>query len=395
LNSLKADIENIANLILDDGDKGHFFGGILRLAAHDFMDYDQNDASEPGGSDGCLDLDNPANAGLSSIWCEDDEACPFSFLYELDYSSYMSKADFWVAGATKVVEITSVTNTPFAMPFRYGRIDNDNCPSSSSRLPADSGCTAVEGVFIDRMGLTWTDATALLGGHTLGRGDAEFSGHPGTWVDTDAQSTVFDKRYYRELLDRGWRPRFQDAGTDWVWGGAARDVMMLNADICLAFDIPDGNDQTCCTNIERNCREFTTQCATSETVRPEAYQAVHFFNDNNQNTFYNAFQSAWIKATENGIDNLQEVSDTCTGTTSAPTSPPTSEPVSTPAPTSPPTPAPTSPPTPAPSPNSVCEDVPSFIVKGRERKCGWVVQKGLCYKFGYDYCPSSCGHCQS
>ena len=58
------------------------------------------------------------------------------------------------------------------------------------RLPAASGCDAVEGVFVDRLGLTRTDAVALLGAHTIGRGDTEFSGHNGIWVDTVQQSTV-------------------------------------------------------------------------------------------------------------------------------------------------------------------------------------------------------------
>ena len=33
----------------------------------------------------------------------------------------------------------------------------------------------VEDVFLNRMGLTWTDAVALLGGHTIGRGSEHFS----------------------------------------------------------------------------------------------------------------------------------------------------------------------------------------------------------------------------
>ena len=40
----------------------------------------------------------------------------------------------------------------------------------------------MEGVFINRMGLTWTDTVALMGAHTLGRGDKDFTGHDGTFV---------------------------------------------------------------------------------------------------------------------------------------------------------------------------------------------------------------------
>ena len=379
---LKDDIDQLSAAIGDVGHRSHFLGGIVRLAAHDFMDFDRNDLDEPGGSDGCLDLTADPNAGLDTIWC-DEPVCPYKLLFDTVYNQYMSKADFWVAGATMVVELTSVLSTP--IPFKYGRPDNTDCPSSSSRLPADSGCSAVEGVFIDRMGLSWTDATALLGAHTLGRGDAAFSGHPGTWVDTDEESTIFNKRYYRELLFRGWRPRVQPAGTDWIWGGQTRTVMMLNADICLAFDIPDGNDQDCCTNTRQNCRDFTTLCPTSESVRQEAFDAVHRFNDGNENVFFDAFSEAWIKATENGINNLTEVTETCG--TPAPT------PVTTPAPTPVTTPAPTTATTPAPTAD--CVDIEGLWEndKGRPVDCSWVLEKNKCNRYGLSWCPFSCGFC--
>ena len=71
-----------------------------------------------------------------------------------------------------------------------GRRDADSCVGQGLRLPATSGCDAVEGVFVDRLGLTRTDAVALLGAHTIGRGDEDFSGHDGIWVDSEAQSVV-------------------------------------------------------------------------------------------------------------------------------------------------------------------------------------------------------------
>ena len=52
------------------------------------------------------------------------------------------------------------------------------------------GCDQVENVFIRRMGLGWRDAVALMGAHTIGRGDASFSGHHGSWVDTDEDALV-------------------------------------------------------------------------------------------------------------------------------------------------------------------------------------------------------------
>jgi len=311
--AIKEDIIGLANSINDAGARGHFFGGIVRLAAHDFMDYDQTDINEPGGSDGCLDFDDVINAGLPDLWCDDDIACPFRLLYDSFYSDTMSKADFWIASATQVIEITSPQNNPLVLPFRWGRVDSDICPSSSSRLPKETGCIDVEACFIDRMGLSWTDATALMGGHTLGRGSADFSGHEGTWVDTDGESAIFDKRFYTELTRRAWFPTVVKAGIDWKWGRGDRNVMMLNTDICLYFDIPDGNNQRCCTDTGPGC-EGVELCPYASSVRPEAFVAVDSFRsgmrDDNDN-FFAAFTKAWVAATENGHSNLFEVLDTC------------------------------------------------------------------------------------
>ena len=94
-------------------------------------------------------------------------------------------------------------------------------------------------------GLTLTDATALLGAHSLGFGHSQFSGHHGMWVDEEVHAVSFDKHYYEELMLRAWRFRdpensggrnfvaSQDPQTivdqmtamlpaekqDWTWGG--------------------------------------------------------------------------------------------------------------------------------------------------------------------------------
>ena len=96
-----------------------------------------------------------------------------------------------------------------------------------------------------KKGLTLTDATALLGVHSLGFGHSQFSGHHGMWVDEEVHAVSFDKHYYEELMLRAWRLRdpensgggnfvaSQDPQTivdqmsamlptakqDWTWGG--------------------------------------------------------------------------------------------------------------------------------------------------------------------------------
>ena len=169
-NSIYADIENIKNSIGNDVDRSHFLGGIVRLEAHDFMDFDVSNRRKPLGSDGCLILDSPMNVGLGSIWCD---SCPLKQLYDQKYSD-LSRADFWVAAANAVIYLTSIDNSlDLRDTFYWGRTTRDSCPGSDSRLPTTAGCQDVEDVFLTRMGLTWKDAVALLGAHTLGRGHLE------------------------------------------------------------------------------------------------------------------------------------------------------------------------------------------------------------------------------
>lgn len=143
-----------------------------RLTAHDFMDFSRS-SSIPYGSDGCFEAMHEANAGLpQSIWCE---SCLLRVLYESKYK-FLSRADFWIASANAVIRQTSVNNTlDLKETFTWGRMDRDECEGSAERLPVPSGCSEVEDVFLDRMGLEWRDAVALMGAHSLGRGDASVS----------------------------------------------------------------------------------------------------------------------------------------------------------------------------------------------------------------------------
>merc|ERR550539_1183404 len=391
--SIRDDIVTISTAITDVGDKGHFFGGIVRLAAHDFMDFDRNAVDDPTsqtlGSDGCIDFSHAANAGLPDLWCDDPVACPFKALYDSSYA-FMSKADFWVAAANAVVHHTS--NANLILPFNWGRIDNNSCDESSARLPEPHGCSQVEETFLNRMGLSWRDAVALMGAHTLGRGDIRFSGHDGTWVDSDEESIIFDKRFYEEVLRRAWRPRQTAAGVNWTWGGNNRGVMMLNTDICLFYDIPEGDNQN---------------CPTADNVRPEAIAAFREFlggtnlNNNNNQAFYSAFSEAWVSATENGYsnDDLFDVLESC-----APTEPTSQAPSIEPAPVSnSPTPTPTTPtptistPTPTTPSSEICGDFEgSFQVLKKDGSIKTLtcdrISLDKCTKHGH-LCRNTCGVC--
>jgi hypothetical protein len=165
------DVEVLADRIEDPMEQAHFYGSIVRLVAHDFMDYDATNVEDPMGSDGCIDWSSLSNAGLNSIWHEGSE------LYLLWRNRYndISWADFWIMTANSVIFKTSEEDAnggklDLVDTFLWGRDDRSSCMSSSERLPITTGCGQVEGVFLERMGLTWKDAVALMGAHTLGRG---------------------------------------------------------------------------------------------------------------------------------------------------------------------------------------------------------------------------------
>ena len=293
------DIWMIQNSIANTRQRGSFLGGLLRLVAHDAMDYDPF-TSNPMGVDGCFDPNHPNNRGLESIWSDRSQ---LKQLYELKYS-HISRADFWVASANAAVRQTSIGHQlNMKNNFRWGRTDTDTCTSQGDRLPSTRGCSETEDVFIRRMGMTWENAVSLMGAHTLGHGNARNSGHQGTWSDSALSATVFDKKYYEQIFMNNWS--FSRRSRDWRTSNSADDRMMLNNDICLAYDIDGSN--TCCTTGTSQCR----QCPRyrSNHPRKEAERAVLKMlggapgNQNNA-PFYESFREAWNKMTTAGQDTL-------------------------------------------------------------------------------------------
>ena len=173
-----------------DRSQGHWLGGIVRLAAHDFMDFHQNPAADlagdPTGSsqgaNGCIDWNvgttGADNAGLEEIWCSSYDTnsiayetidagqyaglCPLTELYTGKYAPLgISRADFWVMAANAVIKMTSrawtdtsdVAHADLDLPLRLGRVDLEDCAGiSAHRLPGAQGCDQIQKTFVDQMG---------------------------------------------------------------------------------------------------------------------------------------------------------------------------------------------------------------------------------------------------
>mmetsp|Transcript_10700 Transcript_10700/g.24384 ORF Transcript_10700/g.24384 Transcript_10700/m.24384 type:complete len:447 (+) Transcript_10700:70-1410(+) len=332
-------------------------GCVLRIAGHDFMDY----GNGQGGSDGCLDLSDPDNAGLPDCLHMGEEFGSSIYDAYKMHCSEISLADFVVLAAEAVITLSRehVTQSSsgrgsidFRSNFRFGRSTATSCTWAEGRLPnPEHSCTAVEETFLSRMGLSWREATALMGVHTLGRARPENSGYDGWWSDA-VNSRKFNNNYFASILGKGWIAERLSAGKNqWKRADAGRDrgstdgkEMMLNTDMCLAFS-EDRQGRTelradtadCCTwtdpdNLqtaiqsylggeycgstsvpgrvpeqrERCCNDDDRDidCGDFNEPRGSAFEDVREFA-NDEAAWLQVFLSSWKIATENGFSNLQ------------------------------------------------------------------------------------------
>merc|ERR1719482_870151 len=194
-----------------DCEQSHWAGCVLRLAAHDFMDYTGEPQLSSGGADGCLALIDPDNAGLSDCFTGGHSVVGLAQVYE-DFCTKISLADFLVIAAEGVMNITRENvlkvdplrqAVDFRSRFQYGRVTEEDCTSSLGLMPdAERGCAAVEDTLITNLGLSWNQSAALMGGHTLGGASTSNSGYKGRWTEATA-SRLFDNGYFISLALKG------------------------------------------------------------------------------------------------------------------------------------------------------------------------------------------------
>lgn len=140
-------------------DQTDWAGCVLRLAGHDLMDYNVDDPSTLGGSDGCLSFSDPANFGLrecltgSSILTVYDGVCDTVSL--ADFITWSGEA---VAGRTHASydAVDPWHDDGLLWNFRnittVGRTTADTCAFVAGRLPnPENSCDDLEAVFVDHV----------------------------------------------------------------------------------------------------------------------------------------------------------------------------------------------------------------------------------------------------
>mmetsp|Transcript_67294 Transcript_67294/g.146667 ORF Transcript_67294/g.146667 Transcript_67294/m.146667 type:complete len:575 (-) Transcript_67294:116-1840(-) len=266
-------------------ERADFGGCLLRMAGHDFMDFDV--ATGKGGADACTDMGDPDNAGLPECLFKGEFESKVSLqdAYKL-FCDKISLADFVVLAAEAVMAELALGETQdalrigFRRNFRFGRTTAfEGCEFAVGVLPnpADS-CSAVEKVFVKALNLTWDESAALMGVHTIGRAQVQFSGYEGWW-SSPQNSATFNNNYFSSMYTKGWCEELNVNGcsdeneaagkcekkNQWQRCDILREEsghmheMMLNTDLCLAYsDQRGGNGQlkagedNCCAWVHTN-----------------------------------------------------------------------------------------------------------------------------------------------
>jgi len=275
--------------------KGKAIPTALRLAFHDCV----------GGCDGCLNVDNPSNAGLADLVADLD-----AVYLENGYDTVLSRADLWaLAGIYAVDKGIEFANDACsaeecAVPasglvFQWGRQDCSTAPytEDDKGLPAatlDHG--GVMEFFQGEFGFDANETVALLGAHTLGRASSANSGFNGAWIS--GQTSQFNNEYYKKLSDASLTWQHRDSGSDastphWQWT-AQGVAFMINADVALYKDIQvDADGQSSC--------DFDT-CEPADTA--EVVEAFAASND----AWVSEFTKVFTKMLAHKASSLQDLS---------------------------------------------------------------------------------------
>jgi len=287
----------------------------VRLTFHDCV----------GGCDGCLNVNNPDNAGLEDIVADLEEVYTTEGL-----DSIISRADMWALMGIWAINSTidnnnndcaagthnnanCVTVPDLQVTFQWGREDCATAPYSDTdvHLPAGTlGHTDTMDFFFNEFGFSDRETTALMGAHTLGAALITQSGFHGTWVSNEVR--YFNNQYYTNIADSSlsWKKRQRTceslndvdldlttcAGmtTGWQWQSPGVGFN-INPDMGLYLNF------TVSTDGEASC-DYDA-CSLSST----APDVVEFSGSNT--IWIDEFSKVYTKMLQHGYTSLNDVSD--------------------------------------------------------------------------------------
>lgn len=271
----------------------------IRMVFHDCI----------GGCDGCIDLDNPDNAGIEEAI---DVLAPIVNQHAI---KGVSRSDIWVLSSLVATDVSQRRNSRIDFTMKWwGRVD---CEKTGTTCRGQGGsavaCSAKKGphhtfpnlhmnthdlygFFSDNFGFNQRETVTIMGAHTIGVIREEDFGidAPNGWkLDND----VFDNGYYEELIGSdnpndpidvlvndapAWRRILINGVRHWEGRPQGTRIVMLNTDISLVRELDDSNfddsiGRASCTFEDSTSRSDLPVCPG---VQGALKIAAEFFGDN-------------------------------------------------------------------------------------------------------------------
>lgn len=257
---------------------------VVRLAFH----YCVGD----GGCDGCINMNQPDNAGL-----------------ELSVNYLDAKVDDWLAAGLSKADLYALASMVAAnmalgnagwdsdlSNFEFGRTDCAEGTLEEEEFPAANGSPFQ--FFADNFGFSPRDTTVILGAHTLGRALPGNSGFRNFWADNALE---LGNGFYDAIERNPWRQIAIPGGLN-QWDqnrpGNNPNLMALNADMYLIrnFDV-DANGRV----TNNGCRNNFNQCDDAPTLGI----VEGFLNNQGEAQFQAEFKEVYVRmlrAAGQGLD---------------------------------------------------------------------------------------------